>query len=758
PTGAFTITVPEPGDYLVSVQREGYYALTDRPVHIETVSDVTWTMSPVREVFQSVNVDEEPSPVDVAQTRNAERLTGTEINDIPYPNSHSLVNSMKLLPGVVEDPTGALHFNGSSENQVQYVLNGFNITDPISGQFQSLLAVEGIRSLDFSSARYSPEFGKGSAGVLAISTETGTDTFHFTTTDFIPGLKLQQGLHLGNWYPRVGFSGPVVRGKAWFSDTFDSEYNESIVNGLPRGENTRSGWAGSNLLHAQVNLAPSNILFADFLATLDNQGRVGLGPLDPISTTTALHTREYFASVKDQIYFGHGALIELGYAHNYFFDSQTPQGQALYTFSPEGRGGNYFVTSRQHASRDQWIANGFLPGFRFAGSHQIKAGTDLDHLNYDGNFQRTGYEDIGLSGQVLSQTTFFGPGLIHVPDTEASVYLLDTWRITKKLQVEGGVRGDWDRQLHDFAWSPRVSVSWAPFSGKTRISGGYAITRDAVTLETLGHQFDQSAITTFSTGSPALTTFAPDPTHLDFPRAANWSINVDRQITEHVYFTAKYLRRRTTDGFAFINTLAPDAPPFALPLPNAATGGIYELTNTRRDNYDAVQISVRQRLSGQYEWMLSYTRSRTVSNALLDYNAADPLQVLPSLVPVPWDTPNRALGWAYLPLPWKNWAVAVMADARSGYPFSIRDQTGLIAGGVDSHRYSYNFDLNLALERMFTFRGYRFALRGGVNNLTNSSNSTAVNNVIGSPQFLQFYGNEGRHFVARIRFFGRAGK
>ena len=113
PTGAFSITVPEPGDYLVSVHREGYYALTDRPVHIEAVNEVTWTMSPVREVFQSVNVDEAPSPVDVAQTRNAERLTGTEINDIPYPNSHSLQNSMKLLPGVLEDPTGGLHFNGS---------------------------------------------------------------------------------------------------------------------------------------------------------------------------------------------------------------------------------------------------------------------------------------------------------------------------------------------------------------------------------------------------------------------------------------------------------------------------------------------------------------------------------------------------------------------------------------------------------------------------------------------------------------------
>ncbi len=30
--------------------------------------------------------------------------------------------------------------------------------------------------------------------------------------------------------------------------------------------------------------------------------------------------------------------------------------------------------------------------------------------------------------------------------------------------------------------------------------------------------------------------------------------------------------------------------------------------------------------------------------------------------------------------------------------------------------------------------------------------------MIGAPQFLQFLGDEGRHFVVRIRFFGRAGK
>ena len=81
-----------------------------------------------------------------------------------------------------------------------------------------------------------------------------------------------------------------------------------------------------------------------------------------------------------------------------------------------------------------------------------------------------------------------------------------------------------------------------------------------------------------------------------------------------------------------------------------------------------------------------------------------------------------------------------------------------VIGAVDSYRYPVNFDLNIALERMVTFHGYRFALRGGIDNAWDQANPTAVYNVAGSPQYLQFLGDEGRHFVVRIRFFGRAGK
>lgn len=768
PDGAFSLNLPSSGDFLLGATRQGYYELEDVPLRVAgSIEDLSFTIDTVREVFQAVDVSEQPSPTDIEQTQNQERLSGTEINDILYPNSHSLIEGLKLMPGVVQDSGGGVHFNGSTGNQVQYLLNGFNITNPISGQLNTTLAVEGIRSLDYSSGRYSPELGKGTAGVLAINTDSGTDTFHYTATDFVPGVDLRQGLRWGNFYPRFGVSGPILKKRIWFSDTVDFQYNNTLITGLPQGQNTSTGWSANNLLHLQADLTPRNIVYADFLINFGNQGNVGLGVLDPVSTTQSVHTREYFGSIKDQMYLGNRSMLEFGYAHNDFITTQTPQGDAFYVFSPEGRSGNYFIRATRIGTRDQAFVHGYVPQFHWLGSHQIQAGADVDRLQYNGNFSRTGYDLVGLSNQLLSQTTFTGSGVFHVPDTEAAPWLLDTWRIAKRLQVDAGFRWDWDRRVDNGAWSPRLSFSWAPWaSGRTRVSGGYALTHDAVALAPFGMVLDQTALTTSFTsagtpaGPPAPTSFTLPSGPLQLPAASNWTLNVDHQISSRLFAGVKLLRRRGTDGFDFVNTLAPYAPPSVLPLPDGAAGGVYELQNLRRDDYDSVQFSVHQTFSGQYEWRLSYTRSRAVSNALLDSNAAEPLAILPALVPMPWDAPNRLLGWAYLPLPIqkkkKVWSLAVMVDARSGFPFSIQQADGTISGTVDSHRYPFNFDLNLAIERIITLHRYRFALRLGADNLTNSKNPSAVENVIGAPTFLQFLGDEGRHFVVRIRFFGHA--
>ena len=328
---------------------------------MEGPQETTLVVNSVREVFQAIDVGGEPSPVDLAGMQKEERLSGTDVNAVPYPASHSLQNATRLMPGAVQDVTGSTHFDGAAENQVLYLLNGFNITDPVSGRFQTRLGIEGVQSLEHWSGSYSPEYGQGSAGAFAITTDTGTDRLHSTATNFIPSVDFKQGLHLGNWTPRAGVSGPIVRGRAWFADNFDGEYDEAIVSGLPSGQNTTSGWVGSNLLHAQANLTASNILYADFLASLERQNRVGLGPLDPLSTTLNLRQRQYFASLKDQIFLARGLVIELGFGHNQFFNRQTPQGSGVYVFSAEGRSGNNFLAATQTSARDEGRVNVFLP-------------------------------------------------------------------------------------------------------------------------------------------------------------------------------------------------------------------------------------------------------------------------------------------------------------------------------------------------------------------------------------------------------------
>lgn len=762
PSGSFQFPLAAPGDCRFNVDRAGYFQLQNFTLAVSSgSSDVAVTLHPQREVFQSVTVGAAPAPVDPAQTQREERLSGTEVNDIPYPASHSLRNAMKLMPGVVQDPTGGIHIQGGAEYQTRYTLDGFDITNPIDGRYSTRLAIDGVQSLDLSNAREAANFGNASAGTLQIKTESGTDQFHTTATNFVPGLNTQGGLHLGDWTPRAGLSGPIVRGRAWFSDSFDGEYNSGDVAGLPSGQNTNALWSAGNLLHAQVNLTPTNILFADLLTDFDHQAHYGLGVLDPLSTTRALSDRQVLGAIKASHSWSGGAVLEIGFAWQTFVRGSVPQGDALYVVAPDGRSGNYFERAHESGRRTQLFANYFPRLLKLAGRHQLQVGADAQRLDYSAAFQRSGYELLGLSGLPLFETTFRGSGDFERPGASFASYVNDHWQLCERVTIDAGLREDWDELARQTAISPRLSVAYAPFAnGRTRINAGYAVVHDATNLSLFSRPLDQQAVTVpySAAGTPeaALVTTFVAGSGLKLPRFDKWSAGLAHDFGHRISARAEWLRKRGRDGFVY----APEAvsgPVSIQPISlGYGYGGTYALANQRRDLYDEVALVARQTFGDQYGWMASYVRSRAASDAVLDVSVDQPLQVLDNFGRMPWDAPNRVLGWGYFPLPFKQWAVAFLADYRTGFPFPVTTDAGVVAGPVDAHRYPSTFDLNLAVERRFTFAGYRFALRAGANNLTGHHNFTAVNAVIGAPQYLQFFGDEGRHFVFRIRVFGRA--
>lgn len=764
PTGVFHIPLDQPGDYRISVQRTGYFVLTDRPVHVERdTPEVTLVLSPNREIFQSVNVGESSSPVDPDQTSREQHLNGTEVNDIPYPATQSFKNSLKLIPGAIQDAAAGIHFHGGAEYQTQYTLDGFDITDPITGRFNTTLAVEGIRSVDLLSARESPQFGRGSAGTLAVKIENGTDEYHFTATNFLPGFDTRHGLGLGDWSPRAGFSGPLVKGRAWFSDSITGGYTSGYVSGLPNGQNTNASWSVGNLFHTQVNLTQSNILFGDFLAHFQSQSHAGLGPLDPIGTTSSRHADEWLGSVKDSQAWRNGTYLEFGIALERVFHQSTPQGANPYITGPDGRSGNYFFNSREHGGRKQAFVNYFPPVLHWLGRHQLQSGVDFQRLDYTASNHRTSFEVLGLSGLPEFSTAFIGSGNFHLPDSVVGTYLNDHWIPVKSVAIDAGLRQDWDQQIGRSVLAPRLATAWSPFAdSRTKVLAGYAIIYDAANLGTLARPLDQQALTTpFSPagtpGTPFLTTLLPGH-NLRLPRSDQFSAGLEHDFGHGISGTVDWLRKRGRDGFVY--TAVPGTTPLNVPIIQSQffpgdVGGSYVLSSVRRDRYDEYSVTIRQSLAKQYVWLASYVHSNATSNAVLDVNIDQTLQLANDFGPVPWDVPNRILSEGYLPMYFKNWAVAYLADWRTGFPFSVVNPANQVVGGVDQRRFASNFDLNAHLERRFGLFHYRFAIRLGANNLTNHRNATAVNNVIGAPDYLHFYGFEGRHVVVRLRLFGR---
>ncbi len=737
PTGAFSISLPRPGKYTARAEHDGFFPLNDFSVEIDASSrELHLTMNHVREVVESVKVSESAASVDIDKIAAERKLSGLQVIDIPYTQSRDLRSALTLMPGVVKDPGGSLHFDGGAEGQTLYLLDGFNLSDPLTGKLNTKLSVESVREIDWASGRYSPEFGKGSGGALAIRTDMGDDPWRYSATNFLPGFDTRNGFHLGTWAPRFNLSGPIKPGRVWFSGHLDFSYSQPVVPGLPRGQDRTQIFEGSNLVRVQANLTPSQILFGDFLVNAIDAPRTGLDALDPMSTTADHRSHTWFGSIKDQIYLSRGMLLEVGYAENWNYLRVLPQGNAFYQITPFRRGGNYFVDSSQRSRRGQLLANLFLPAM---GKHQLKAGMDVDRLRYSQDQRRTGIDVYDMSGALVRQTTFFGNGALTQHGLEASWYAVDDWKIRPDLLIQYGIRQDWDELLHQAAFSPRASVAWAPFGSRsTKISAGYAIARDATPLELFARPNDQYSIATFASGPPILTAFVNTTGSLKFPMYQNWTTAFERRLPYGMDFKVTGLRKRGQDGLAYV------------PI----GGGFYNLTNARRDAYDAVEVAFHHRFAEQYEWMASYTRSRAYSNNVLDVSLNQPLEVFDNSGRVAWDAPNRFVSWGYLPTRWKSLAVGYALELRSGFPYSQVNELGQIAGPVDFGRYPTFFTLNLHPEWKFGALGYRWAFRAGVNNLTDHRNPTVVQAIPGLPP--RFFGSEGRHFVIRVRWLGKS--
>jgi hypothetical protein len=769
------------------VEKIGYYAAVQPDVKVGVTGNVDVTLSRQQEAREVVNVVESAPAIDPAQISSREELTGTEILDIPYPATHDYRNALNFIPGVTPDAFGQPHVAGAESYQTLILLDGFNVSQPTNGHLVVRTSVDSFRSIEVSPSREPAEFGKGSGGVLALNTRMGDDHLRFVSTDFIPGFQDIKGVSIGQWTPIYTMSGPIRKGKVWFIDALNGEYDNNITKQLPSGSDADHVWRVDNLAKLQANLTARNLVTVSFLSNYLHDQYEGLSFLQPQPTTPTDIETAYIGSLRDQYYFRGGALLETGFGVAQYSVALTPHGDGSYIQTTDAVVGNYYLRANTLARRVQGVANLYLPPRQWHGRHDIKFGTDLDRMNYDAQFNRQPISFLlptePPQGQLVQPCATDANGVPTVPSTcarysvfsggnysaiynvEASAYAEDRWLVTNRLLIEPGLRLDWDEIVRTPLLSPRLAGTYIfDNEANTKLSAGIGIIYDTTNLglihqalegQRVDYFFDPSGNPTDANGNettnpvPVPTIFAVDRNTLDAPRYLNWSVGLEKKLPAAVFLKLEFLEKRGVHGFAY-NTL------------NGVVDGIFLFEHGRDDHYDALQISLRHRFHQRYEIFGAYTRSSSRTNEVLDFSLDIPL-LSPQLPgPYPWDTPNRFVGWGILPffkLPILHKVDMVYsAEARTGLPFLATTDQGEIAPGdpPGTFRLPTYYTVNLQFEKRFHVFGRYWALRGGFDNVTNHANAALANGIIDSahpsPTFIDA---NGRAFTGIIRYLGR---
>ena len=741
--------------YQVLSSKPGYYQNIQNDID-PRASSIRIELTHEQIVQEQVNVTDSAPGIDVEQTSGEFTMNTPEIVNIPYTTSRDIRNLLPFNPGVVADSTGQVHVAGSETWQTLDEIDGFDVRSPIHGVLGMRVSPDAVRTIITESTRYPVEFGRTTGGVIAFYTGMGDDKFRFNATNFVPSFRSLNGIRFDKFVPRVTFSGPLVRDRAWFFDGLEAEWDNIYIVELPANANSNELVRGSNLFKIQDNLTSSNILTGGLLFNAYHSPYDGISSLTPQQSTTKRNTHAWLPYVRDKWSFAGGALLDTGFGVVRVNDGYEPHGNAPYQITPELPSGSYFENLTGHSQREEGSADVYLPPRHWTGQHDLKFGIDLRHTGYSEGVTRTPISYLRENRTLLRRSVFPAIPVFTLNDFEVGGYAEDRWRPGMGLLIEPGLRFDWDEIIRGPLVSPRVSAVYSPPGGRgaTKLSAGVGLYYEHTQLEYLTRALEGRRQDTYfaadgvtPTGPAQPSSFTANYSSLHQARAINWSLGIEQKIPWSILFGANFLQKRTSNVFTYANQSGP-----------SALSGNYLLTNQRQDHYDSFEVDARRFFAGGHSLFISYTHSSARTNAVLDYVPTISQLGPQQSGPLPWDTPNRIISWGWTPVPLprirNRWDFVYTVDWHTGFPYTAVNANQQVVGSAGTHRFPTYFDISPGLEWKFHFRRSYFGLRGVLENATDRANPTMVNNVVDSPQFGTFSQFQGRALTARIRLIG----
>lgn len=511
--GSYTIAGLRPGAYKVEATLSGFkgQSVTAR-VPVAQAITVDFKLS-VSSLTETVEVVAEAAPIQVKTSEVGFNVTPDEIKFLPQ-NNRNFLNFAALAPGIrlSDDETRKEISAGAGQaRNVNVFIDGASYKNDVLeggvvGQDSSRgnpFPQNAVQEFRVVTQNFKAEYQKASTAIITAVTRSGGNTFHgdFFTEYQDKGLvandpfaekRGQEKPDYTRWQIGANLSGPIVRDKAHFFASYEGNIqdrdqlvflgNESFRPVFGQYEGTFPSAFRSHLFFGKLSyqLAPDQFLEVSGNVRHETDIR-GFGGQD--SYEAAENVAQDVGSV-----IAKHRLTRSGFA-NEATVSMVRSRWKPQPLNPQLIGKNYEGliriggrdTTQDFLQRRISLRNDFsLLNLRWHGPHLVKVGANLDFLNYDVSKQFNGNPlfvfkaDVG--GLAFPAEARYGVGNpdLSATNKQFGVYAQDDWNVTPRLQLNLGVRWDFETDMvnNDYVTPPEVRAAFSPFFSSNYFTDG----------------------------------------------------------------------------------------------------------------------------------------------------------------------------------------------------------------------------------------------------------------------------------------------
>ena len=680
-----------------------------------------------------------------------------KLQKVPLVNEQ-FQDAIPLVPGVVRGPDGLLNLKGARASQSGFLVNSASVTDPVTGESAINLPLEAVQSVEVVANPYDAQYGQFTGAVTTVQTRSGSNKFNVDAESFFPRMRRRGGafVGIGAFTPRLTFTGPIIKDKLRFMQSFEYRFVRTPVENLPPLQRDTGLESFDSVSQLDWDINDKNHLSTTFSLFPQKLRYVNLNTFNPQEVTPNFKQRGFLWALNERAVLNSKSVLESSFSIKQFDADVFPSsGTAPMNFAPNVNSGNFFNQQSRKSKRYQALeVYSFTPP-KFVGEHFMKVGGGINYVTFDGRNTSNSVRILRADGTRSQQLDFIGTGQLSRNQTQLLAYFQDSWSINRRLKIEYGVRYDRNNVTSENNFAPRVSFAFLPLlDGRTVLRGGIGLFYDEVDMNVATFtQLQERVLTRFGPdgleiiGVPQLERLTLLDSKLRAPRSVNWNIQLDREWIKNLFVRVGYQQRQVHREFV-LNPIVQNGE------------SILGLNNSGSSRYREFEVTARYKLREHDEFIASYVRSSAIGD-LNDFNSyfgnfENPIIRSNERSRLSFDSPNRFLFRGEFHAKY-GITLAPVLDVRTGFPLSLIDEDRNFVGPRNrAGRFPTFVSLDMQMLKTVSlpgpFKKYRAHLGLKVFNLTNRFNPRDFQNNLASDSFGGFSNGVGRKFGTRISF------